>query len=156
MHPRPIDDRSRAGAYGGPRSLRCTTHYRAHRAARRQSSSDARSRKRAGVDEGIRREVLAEQGGVCAGCKRGPGRVRMNLAADHDHELAAAHDHADDVACLLCFCGFLCSSCNRDIVGMLTGRVGRRNVRAVLAALVDYLDHPPAGRVRARIELKAS
>src|SRR5690606_17321810 len=97
--PRPIDERSRSGAYGGPRSLRCATHYREHVKARRQAASNARSRKRSGLDEDARQDVLAEQDGVCALCLRRPARTRLNLDMDHDHDKAAEHDHPEDIAC---------------------------------------------------------
>lgn len=154
--PRPIDERSRSGAYGGPRSLRCATHYRAHRDARRQAESDARSRKRAGVTEAIRQEVLAEQGGRCP-CGAGLGGKRRNLSADHEHDLAAEHDHDVEVACLDCLAGFLCHHCNREVVGFLA-RAGRRGdvsrtrgeVADALESIAAYLRNPPAARVRAR------
>lgn len=150
--PRPIDDRSRAGTHGGPRSLRCTTHYRAHVNAARQRASDTRSRKRSGLPDDVKADTLAEQGGGCAGCGHGPGRRRLNLAADHDHDLAATHSHGDDVACPDCMRGYLCSSCNRDILGMLRGRMGSdAAVATVLSNLAAYLADPPARRVtRAR------
>lgn len=153
---RPIDPRSRKGQYGGPRSLRCASDYVAHRNARKQAESDSRSRKRSGTDEDTRQEVLDEQGRVCAGCKRpgvgGSGKgKRRNLAADHDHDLAAEHDHCDDVACLDCLRGYLCTTCNRRILGTLRGLL--RSDAAVMACLTNlaaYLADPPAARVRRR------
>lgn len=147
--PRPIDTASRGGTYGGPRSLRCATHYRAHRNAAKQRSSDGRSRKRSGLPEPKRVALLELQGRVCAGCSRGAGRKRRNLSADHDHDLAAAHDHAEDVACEDCMRGYLCTSCNRDIIGMLRGRMGDDvAVRTVLETLAGYLAEPPMVRLR--------
>lgn len=135
----------------GPRSPRCATHRRAWLKAAKQRASDKRSRDRSGLDETTRQEVLAEQGGVCAGCGRSPGPKRMNLAADHDHDRAAEHDHPEDVACEDCMRGFLCSSCNRDILGMLRGRMGSDTAaRMVLINLHNYLGDPPAQRVQRR------
>lgn len=150
--PRKIDDRSRSGTYGGPRSLRCTTHYRAHRDAMRQRASDRRSRKRAGVDEDHRQAVLALQGGRCP-CGASAGARRLNLNADHDHELAAGHDHPDDVACEDCFAGFTCHHCNREVIGFLShgGKRTRAEVADALEALADYLRRPPAARLRAQL-----
>ena len=154
--PRPIADASRRGTYGGPRSLRDATHYRAHVNARKQAASDAGSRRRSGTDEDTRQEVLDEQGRVCAGCKR-PGttgtgkRKRRNLAADHDHDEAETHEHDVDVACLDCLRGFLCATCNRKILGTLRGLL--RSDAAVAATLINlaaYLADPPAARVRRR------
>jgi hypothetical protein len=139
----------------GPRSRRCAAHKRAHENARKQAESDARSRKRSGLDEDTRQEVLDEQGRVCAGCKRpGVGRAkhqRRNLAADHDHDQAAEHEHDDDVACLDCLRGFLCSTCNRRILGTLRGLLrSDAAVAACLTNLAAYLNDPPAARVRRR------
>ena len=142
--PRPIHPES------GPRSPRCATHRRAWLKAARQRASDVRSRKRSGLDEATRQEVLEEQGGVCGGCGRTSGK-RLNLDADHDHDKAANHSHGEDVACELCMRGYLCRSCNRDIIGMLRGRLGSdADVSRVLHALADYLADPPAVRVQRR------
>lgn len=151
---RPLKPRAIADGCG-PRSQRCTAHKRAHGRATKQRASDARSRKRSGLDEDTRQEVLAEQDRVCAGCKRpGVGRAknqRRNLAADHDHDLAATHDHGDDVACLDCLRGFLCSTCNRHIIGTLRGLLrSDAAVATALANLAAYLTDPPAARVRRR------
>lgn len=152
--PRPIDPRSRSGPHGGPRSHRCTTHYREHVAARRQAASDARSRKRSGLDERTRRAVLDLQGGRCP-CGAGLGGRRLNLSADHDHERAAGHGHPDDVACEECMRGYLCHHCNREVIGFLlrAGRTGNASrttgeVAAALRALAGYLDDPPMARLR--------
>ncbi len=140
---RKIDPRST------PRRPRCATHWRAADAARRQAASDKRSRTRSGVDEPTRQLVLAEQSHACAGCARRPGGKRLNLDADHDHDLAATHDHPAATACRDCLRGYLCRSCNRDIVGMLRGRMGSDDeVATVLRNLVGYLTDPPARRLR--------
>lgn len=132
----------------GPRSPRCATHRRAWIKAGKQRASDQRSRKRSGLDEATRQEVLAEQSGLCP-CGRGPGK-RFNLTAEHDHDLAREHDHPEDVACPDCLTGYTCHSCNRHIIGFLTNNHGRANVSRVLRALADFLDDPPAQRVQAR------
>lgn len=137
----------------GPKTWRCATHRRADVLAQRQRASDQRSRKRSGLDEEIRQAVLAHQGGTCP-CGRGPGK-RLNLTAEHDHELAKQHEHAEDVACPECLVGFVCHSCNRHIIGFLTNNHGRANVAAVLHALADFLDDPPAQRVRRGLQARA-
>jgi hypothetical protein len=141
--PRPIDPRS------GPRKPRCATHYRAAHKERKQRESDARSRRRSGLDEDTRQEILDEQGRACP-CGS-TGNRRLNLAADHDHDISEDHDHAEEVACLECMRGFLCDACNRLVIGQLRGRY-KSDARVVkaLRGLADYMEHPPAARVRAR------
>lgn len=140
----------------GPRSPRCATHRRAWLKAGKQRASDKRSRWRSGLDEGTRQEVLAEQGGKCP-CGVEPGGKRLNLAADHDHDKAADHDHAEEVACEDCMRGFLCTSCNRDIIGMMRGRFkSDERVRRALLALAAYMADPPAQRVRYRSAVEAT
>ena len=136
---RPISKRST------PRRPYCETHQREVERERRQAASDKRSRWRSGLDEQERLAALARQGGRCP-CGAGPTERRMNLCADHDHELAAEHAHPEDVACPECLRGFLCTACNRDIIGTLTGRkgIGPARVGEVLQALADYIADPPA------------
>jgi hypothetical protein len=53
-------------------------------------------------------EMLREQGGVCAICKR----------VDPDHMLAIDHDHAccpSKRSCGACVRGLLCGACNRAL-----------------------------------------
>lgn len=136
----------------GPTTWRCATHRREDVRAQKQRASDRRSRKRSGLAESVRQAVLAEQGGRCP-CGRGPGK-RRNLTAEHNHDLAREHDHPEEVACPDCFVGFVCSSCNREIIGFLTNNHGRANVPTILRALADFLDDPPARRVVARLRLE--
>lgn len=140
-----------------PRSLethktqpRCTTHWLAWRNGQRAKGAAARSRKRSGLDEETRQELLAFQGGVCAGCGRaGTSNTRKVLSADHDHELAREHGHSEDVACEDCMRGFLCSRDNRDILGLLYAQKGvtTDSVIKVLMNLAGYLMDPPMRRM---------
>lgn len=148
--PRLIDARST------PRRPRCTTHYRAAEKARKTSAAAKRSRARSGLDEDTRQAVIALQGGLCPCGARlvRPESKRYEGDADHDHALAAAHEHPENVACGECFRGFLCRRCNRDIVGRLSGgtRGGVRDavlVIGILRALADYMEFPPMARLRA-------
>ena len=153
---RPAKDRPiKSGAT--PRSYRCSEHTTAHQKAAKQRTSDARSRKRAGIDEETRQEILAEQDHRCGGCGTVKQAKRLNFDADHDHGLATQHDHSDDVACLDCMCGYLCRTCNRDLIGHVAQRGARgRVVRTreetaeIFERIARYLRHPPAARVRAR------
>lgn len=79
--------------------------------------------------------LLDFQGGVCFICRRPPRNKR--LAVDHDHETGLVR-------------GLLCADnengCNRAVIGNL-----ERAVDGGLAAAkraVDYLDYPPAQRLR--------
>lgn len=67
----------RPAPHGGPRSRRCTTHFRAHAKAVRAKGADARVVKVYGLEPGEYEELLAFQGGTCAipSCRaRGPNR----------------------------------------------------------------------------------
>ena len=75
--------------------------------------------------------ILREQGYVCRICRRadpGPGGWHI----DHDHELAAGHNHPADRGCPYCVRGFLCSACNA-MLGFA------RDNPATLAAAIGYL-----------------
>lgn len=140
--PRKIDPRSLETHKTQPR---CTTHWLAWRNAQRAKGAAARSRKRSGLTEEMRQELLAFQGGVCAGCGQGSGRRRLVLSADHDHDLAREHDHPEAVACPDCMRGFLCNRDNRNILGFLLTQKGAttESVIQVLRNLADYLEDPP-------------
>jgi hypothetical protein len=64
---------------------------------------------------------FAEQGGVCAACKR-PETLRNNLAVDHDHETGEVR-------------GLLCQSCNLTL-GLVQESVER--LRELIAYLENY------------------
>jgi hypothetical protein len=150
--PRKIDPRS---TETHKRSPRCTTHWLAWRTAQRVKGAHARSRKRSGLNEQTRQEVLALQGGVCPACGRGSGR-RAVLSADHCHIIARAEcDHPEDVACENCMRGFLCHRENRDILGLLFAQkdATTEQVIDILRNLANYLEDPPMQRyLRAREE----
>lgn len=67
--------------------------------------------------------LLHWQGGVCAGCKRKPRRSQR-LSVDHDHRTGKVR-------------GLLCGRCN-TLIGYL------HEDDDLLAALAQYLRHPPA------------
>lgn len=136
--PRPIDTRST------PRRPRCTTHWRAADKARKAAQSAARSRKRSGLDDDTRAALWTIQGRRCP-CGRQPSRGVPD--ADHDHQLARLHEHAEDVACSDCMRGFLCRQCNRELVG----RYSAEQLRSVLA----YLEDPPMRRLERAREMVA-
>jgi hypothetical protein len=138
---------------GGPRSRRCHRHTHAAKRSTKVKAAAARSRKRSGVDEATRQAVKALQGDRCpCGARLLPlSGKRLEPDADHDHELAAEHDHPEDVACPECFRGFLCRHCNREVIGFLS-HSGTRPTSAVIVALrslADYLEYPPMRRLLA-------
>lgn len=94
---------------------------------------------------------------MCGGCGASKQRTRLNFDADHIHELARLHDHPDEVACLACLAGYLCRTCNRDLIGHVAQRGARGGVvrtreetAEIFERIAHYLRHPPAARVHAR------
>ena len=58
---------------------------------------------------------LAEQGGVCAICKRPPKNQRLYV--DHDHR--CDQGHPPKKGCAKCFRGILCARCNSSLEWLL-------------------------------------
>lgn len=86
-------------------------HNRRLRDWRSRNEAQVTSRKRAwryGLEEGEEGEMLAAQGGVCAGCGKTPEENGRRLAIDHDHRCCPG-----DRSCGECVRGLLCGSCNR-------------------------------------------
>lgn len=131
---RPV--RARPAPHGGPRSRRCTTHWRRRRAAHKARTATTRRAGRYGVTPELFDALWAIQGRACP-CGRQP---RRRPDTDHDHGLAATHDHPVDYGCPECVRGLLCRACNREVLG-------RYNADQ-LRALADYLDDPPMARLR--------
>ena len=118
----------RPAPHGGPRSRRCASHWRAHRAGQRQRAAETRVRKVYGLGPGEYARLLAFQGGTCAlpNCRaRGAGKRR--LAVDHDHLTGAPR-------------GLLCQPHNFSLLGVFVND---------LQDALDYLADPPAARMRA-------
>lgn len=138
----------RPAPHGGPRSRRCTTHRRSHKAATQARSRAAHKTEWFGLDAELQQTLWAFQGGRCpCGAKRAAA-LPSGVHTDHDHDLAAAHDHPDGRGCPECVTGYLCAACNREIVGRLTGRHGRAGAAVALRRLADFLDDPPMARLR--------
>lgn len=86
-----------------------------------------RQRERTYGIPGVRyRQLLADQGGVCAICKELCGTGR-DLAVDHDHACCPG-----DKSCSRCVRGLLCGNCNMGI-GLLKEDAAR------LEAAIEYL-----------------
>lgn len=144
----PQPPKPRPAPHGGPRSRRCATHWRVHRAAKRERAADTLRTKRYGITAAQYRELVAAQGGACA-CGRVHGTTRRNgspikrLATDHDHrrqaECVAAGRHDDTTCCELCVRGALGGLCNTEIVGRFTPEQ--------LESLAAYMRRPTAQRL---------
>lgn len=135
---------------GGPRSQRCLEHRRAHKRAARARTRAAHKATTFGLPPALQAALWAYQGGACpCGAKRAD-ELPPGVATDHDHTLAALHDHPDDRGCPACVLGFLCAACNTDVVGRFSGRRGgRADVARILRNLADFLDSPPLARLLA-------
>jgi hypothetical protein len=140
------------------RSFRCLRHTRA-----KKKELSARTRaydktRRFGLSPQMQLALWMLQGAACpCGRKRSLDGVPPGVAIDHDRTLAREHDHPDEVGCLDCVSGFLCMSCNRDVVGRLerSFRGDRERIALALAALADQLINPPMRRLLAeRPDLK--
>lgn len=131
--------RPRPAPHGGPRSRRCASHYRAHRAAQRARQRDATARARFGLGPGERAALLAFQDGRCPICGRGldadeRGRWRRT-ATDHDHACCDG-----PTSCGACVRGLTCGWCNTELLPRIDLAAARR--------LVAYYEDPPARRMR--------
>lgn len=87
-----------------------------------------------GLTDADYEEILALQGGVCAGCKRPPKEGRR-LDIDHKHQPGEKKRQPWERASMVR--GLLCHMCNRAL-GIL------RDKPEVLRALLQYLESPPA------------
>lgn len=135
---------------GGPRSQRCDEHRRAKRRA--DSARRAAGRKGAvyGLDAVLQLALWQAQGCACPCGAYAAPEPPPGIHMDHDHDLAAQHPHPDDQGCPRCVTGYLCPSCNRDVVGRLTGqRRSRTAVPGALRAVAAHLDDPPLARLLA-------
>jgi hypothetical protein len=128
----------RPAPHGGPRSRRCTTHYRAWNKARKAKNRTTYVAKTFTLTQSECDELWAFQGERCI-CGRRPSRAPD---VDHDHACCAGPN-----SCGKCVRGFLCRQCNREVLG--------RYNASQLRALADYLDFPPMARLRAA-QLKES
>lgn len=117
--------------HGGPRSLRCVTHYRAHRRGQKARNRATYVAKTYGLSAEEYAELWEFQGERCV-CGRRPTRAPD---VDHDHACCSG-----PVSCGRCVRGLLCRSCNREIVG--------RYSAGQLRALADYIEYPNMARLR--------
>jgi hypothetical protein len=128
------DDQPRAprpAPHGGPRSRRCTTHWRAHERAEKARRRMTYVERVFGITPDELDELWTFQGEACV-CGRQPSR---SPDIDHDHACCPGR-----TSCGQCVRGALCRQCNREVIGRYTA--------AQLRALADYLDDPPMARMR--------
>lgn len=76
-------------------------------------------------------DMLAGQGGRCAGCHRAPPVAGKDLHVDHDHRVGC--HPTGGRSCPTCRRGLLCAECNMAL-GLLHDRI------EVLHRLADYLE----------------
>lgn len=126
----------RPAPHGGPRSRRCTTHERARKQAARTGRHAAYVLRKHRIPPELWRALWTLQGERCP-CGRKPARMPDT---DHDHQLARGHDHPVDEACPDCLRGLCCRACNSSILAWYNADQ--------LRALADYLDDPPAAKLR--------
>ena len=125
----------RPAPHGGPRSARCTTHYRKVRRERKKHQHGRRIEATYGITSEEYWMLYAAQGKTCYVCQRSTGRARR-LAVDHDHGCTEGHD--PKTGCPSCVRGLLCYNCNVMI--------GRYDTFALQRA-IDYMKNPPAKKV---------
>lgn len=117
---------TRPAPHPGPR---CVTDHRAFRKLQRAATHDKRVQRVYGLEPGEYERLYALQGGHCAilNC-RATGTGRKKLAVDHDHITGRVR-------------GLLCSTHNQEIGA-------NRDDPAVFRSIAEYLERPPAQRVR--------
>lgn len=121
----------RSAPHGGPRSRRCSTHYRIRQRAVRHNNHETRVLRTYGLSSEEFSELWEYQGRQCpCGCQ--PSR---KPDTDHDHRCCSQLP-----TCGKCNRGLLCRACNTFVIG--------RYNSTQLRALADYLDDPPLVRMR--------
>lgn len=93
----------RPAPHPGPR---CTSHHKEELRRRRLANAARRVQTTYGIGEEQYQELLASQGGRCAGCRRATGASKR-LAVDHDHSCCPGPK-----SCGRCVRGLVCSTCN--------------------------------------------
>lgn len=128
----------RPAPYGGPKSARCTTHWREKR-KREKAASHARRLVSVYTLTAEDYQRLREfQGGKCAICQRATGE-RKRLAVDHDHTCCSGKE-----SCGNCVRGLLCGPCNSLLAHV-------RDSTAMLVRAIWYLRRPPYKRMRGEL-----
>ena len=118
--PSGVQAKNRPAPHPGPR---CATHNRTFKNQQKKANHDRMVVKTYGLTPGEYDRLYAEQGGVCAICRRAKGKVKR-LAVDHDHETGLVR-------------GLLCGPCNQ-LVGYF------QNSPETFRRAAAYLDHAAA------------
>lgn len=127
----------RPAPYGGPRSARCATHYRALKKRRSKRAHELHVEKAFGITADERQAILDSQNGVCFVCRRARDDRTKRLAVDHDHH--RCDDHEPDVGCRNCVRCLACTTCNNVVLA-------RYDVVALQRA-IEVLTDPPAQKI---------
>ena len=106
----------RPAPYPGPR---CATHHRQVTRDRKKANHERSVQKTYGLEAGDYDRLYAEQGGLCAICRRARG-ISRRLAVDHNHVTGRVR-------------GLLCSPCNQ-FIGYI------RDEKAAFKRGYDYLE----------------
>jgi hypothetical protein len=144
--PRPI-------AGGGPRSPRCTTHKRAKKRADSLRQRTADKATRYGVPRAVQVALWAFQGHQCPCGRKRSVEIPAGVTLDHVHTAPCIlrGDHPENRGCLECVTQFVCSHCNREIIGRLEGafRGDRDRVALALFNLATAVASPALARLLA-------
>lgn len=116
----------RPAYHGGPRSKRCSSHFRARQKVQRAEAAEKRVQRVYGLAPGEYERLLAFQGGTCAFPNCRAAGKRKRLAVDHDHDTGLPR-------------GLLCVAHNYTLLGKFLHD---------LQDALDYLADPPAQRLR--------
>lgn len=127
----------RPAPYGGPRSARCATHYRALKKRRSARAHELHVEKNFGITAAERAAILESQDGVCFVCRRARDDRKKRLAIDHDHD--RCDNHPPEIGCRNCIRCLACTVCNRVLLG-------RYDVQALERAIIVLTD-PPAQKI---------
>lgn len=159
--PRKIDPRSLESHKTQPR---CRTHWLAWRNTQRAKTRTGHKAKTYGVPREIQAALWEYQGSSCPCGRKAAKEIPAGVTLDHEHTAPCIvrGDHDEKTGCLGCVTGFVCSHCNREIIGRLEGAFRKRHdprgsVVAALFCLAAHITDPPLQRLLAECpELRES
>lgn len=140
----------------GPRSPRCVTHKRARKNAASLTSRTGAKAKTYGVPRPIQAALWEFQGRSCPCGRKRSKVIPAGVTLDHSHTAPCIvrGDHSEKTGCLECVTGFVCSHCNREVIGRLECAFRkeddpRAGVARGLAGLHAHVTDPPLPRLLA-------